>query len=381
MTELICPYCWQRATPRELRLRCPEECKRDGVFFASTAKQSRCPHGKEPSTARFCPHCDNRLEYDYITTRSQIVAMIGSRQAGKSTYVGVLIHELRNRVGEAFHGMSAELVGDSSRTRYRQVFAGPMYGQGKLVPVTDSLRAAHRLDPLLFMLRFPQPRSRIIKAPLLPGRRARDRLTATMMIFYDTSGEDILKDEGVDRLGRYLGAADGIIFLLDPLQISTVRRAVGDATPIPKDAPDQVEMIMRLTESLRARRQLVATQKISTPLAVAVAKTDALNGVLPTESVLRQRGPHEGVYDETDGQHVHDETRATISSWTDGDSLLNTVHNNFSTYRFFGISALGSPPVNETEISPSGIHPLRVEDPLLWLLAQFGHIRARKARR
>jgi hypothetical protein len=369
VAELICPYCWQRAKHKELHSRCPEECGTDAQHFPATAR--RCQHGREPSTARFCPHCHNRLEYDYITTKSRIVAMIGSRESGKSTYVGVLIHELRNTIGAAFNGMSAELVGDSSRKRYRDLFAKPMYEEGVTVPVTNAMRAGLRLEPLLFMLRFPKARHLM----------ARDRLAAAMMIFYDTSGEDILKDERLGRLAAYLNAADAIIFLVDPLQISSVRRAIGAATSVPENAPDQVEMINRLAELLRERRRMNSAQKISTPLAVAVAKTDALNGLLPANSVLRQAGPHQGVYDDTDGQHVHDETRAALSGWADGENLLNTVHNNFSTYRFFGLSALGVSPIHKNQISPSGIHPLRVEDPMLWLLGQFGHIRVRRAKR
>lgn len=369
MSELICPYCFKRARRKELHLRCPEECGTNAKYFAGNAKL--CPHGHEPSTARFCPHCDNRLEYDYITTKSRIVAMIGSRESGKSTYVGVLIHELRNSVGAAFNGMSAELVGDSSRNRYRDLFARPMYDRGETLRTTNSIRAERRLEPLLFMLRLPKAR----------GLTLKEQLTAAMMIFYDTAGEDILKAERLDRLALYLDAADGIVFILDPLQISSVRRAIGDSTPTPDNAPDQVEMIQRLAELLRERRSMTSTQKISTPLAIALTKTDALNGVLPAHSPLRQRGPHHGVYDDADGQHVHDETRATLSSWADGDNLLNTVHNNFSTYRYFGLSALGAPPTSNNQISPSGIHPLRVEDPMLWLLGRFGQIRIQKEKR
>ncbi len=379
MTELICPYCFARAKRKELHLRCPEECRTDAEYFPGTAK--RCPHGRESSTARFCPHCHNRLEYDYITTKSRIVAMIGSRESGKSTYVGVLIHELRNTVGAAFNGMSAELVGDNSRNRYRALFAGPMYARGETVAATNPIRAERRLEPLLFMLRFPKTRRSMIRRPRIRGLAMRDRLTAAMMIFYDTAGEDILKEERLGRLAAYLDAADGIIFIVDPLQISSVRRAIGDSTPTPENAPDQIEMIQRLAELLRERRKMTSAQKISTPLAIALTKTDALNGVLSDHSPLRQPGPHHGVYDDADGQHVHDEARATLSAWTAGDNLLNTVNNNFSTYRYFGLSALGAPPTSKTQISPSGIHPLRVEDPMLWLLGRFGQIRVRRAKR
>jgi len=114
---------------------------------------------------------------------------------------------------------------------------------------------------------------------------------------------------------------------------------------------------------------------------VTVAKTDALAASLPANSVVRRAGRNDGVYDDADGQYVHDELRATLSGWADGEDLLNTVANNFSNYRYFGVSALGVPPPNGSHVAVSGIHPLRVEDPLLWLLGRFGLVPVRKAKR
>lgn len=368
MAEVLCPYCWEGSKVKQLHQFCPERCGRDDrVFYPASAKA--CPHGQQSSGGRFCPHCDKLLEYDYITTKSRIIAMIGSKEAGKSTYVGVLIHELRNRIGTAFNGMSTELVGDKSRARYREVFAGPMYDNGVTVGGTDSVRARYRLDPLLFMLRFPRRR--------LLG----EQLTAAMMIFYDTAGEDVLLDENIERLVDYFDAADAIVFLVDPLQISSVRRGVDDSVPVPEVPADQVVIVERLAALLRQRRGMGSAQRVATPLAVAVAKTDALGAALPANSAVRRPGCHDGFYDDGDGQYVHDEVRATLSGWADGEALLNAVATHFSSYRFFGVSALGVTPPAEGKISPSGIHPLRVEDPLLWLLGRFGLVPVRKAKR
>lgn len=368
MADLICPYCWEGSKVKQLHRFCPEQCGRDErVFFPATAKA--CPHNRQSTGGRFCPHCHKLLEYDYITTKSRIIAVIGSKDSGKSTYVGVLIHELKNRIGAAFNGMSTELVGDKSRNRYREVFAGPMYDEGVTVDFTNSIRAQHRLDPLLFMLRRPQ-RSMFA-----------DRLNTAMMIFYDTAGEDVLQDENIDRLVDYIHAADAIVFVVDPLQISSVRRGVDESVPMPVESADQVEIVARLAALLRQRRGVNAEQKIGTPIAIAVAKTDALGSTLPANSAMRRPGNHDGVYDDGDGQFVHDEIRATLSVWADGEALLNTVTNNFSHYRFFGISALGVTPPAKGQISKSGIHPLRVEDPLLWLLGRFGLVPVRKAKR
>ncbi len=367
MAELTCPYCWEETRENKLLRFCPELCKRERTFFPAAAKA--CPHGKLPSRARYCPHCKKTLDHDYITTKSHIVAMIGSRAAGKSTYVGVLVRELKNRVGPAFNGMSTELVGDKSRQRYSEVFAGPLFDKGEVVAATSPVRVQYKLDPLLFMLRMPR------------RGMLRERLTAAMMIFYDTSGEDLLHDTNVEMLVDYLNAASGIVLLVDPLQISSVRRGIHDDVPVPPNSYDQIAIVQRLAEQLRQRRGLVGDKKIDTPLAVAVAKTDALGAALPANSVVRRPPHHDGFYDDADGQFVHDELRATLSGWADGEDLLSTVANNFSRYRFFGVSALGTTPPDHSHVAASGIRPLRVEDPLLWLLGQFRLVPVRKAKR
>lgn len=362
-----CPWCWAGAATTQLHRRCPDACGPDVRTFPDAPV---CPHGEEPTVARYCPECEKRLEYDYITNPGRIVAVVGSSESGKSTYVGVLINELRNRVGAAFDGMSVDLIGDVSRSRYDEVFRNYLYGQGRTLRRTDSIRALHVLEPLMFMLRFPR-RGRFSR---------REMLTAGVVVFYDTAGEDILDADRRERLARYLIAADGIVFVLDPLQVPSVREAVGGVAALPTVVHDQVGMLQGVAEVMRRGHEQGGASKIPTPLAVVIAKTDALTGLLPPATALGHSGAHDGYYDEPDGRRVHDEMRAVVQGWTDGPALIHTVQNSFAEHRFFGLSALGFPPVNRDELSAQGIHPLRVEDPMLWLLARFGMVRERRSR-
>jgi Double-GTPase 2 len=362
-----CPWCWAAFAPTELHQHCPETCGDAAQEFPSARL---CPHGKEPTVARYCPRCAKRLEHDYITTPARIIAVVGSSESGKSTYIGVLINELRNRVGAAFDGMSVDLVGDASRARYDTVFRDYLYGQGRTLRRTDSARAVHVLEPLMFMLRLPRRRR-------FSGR---ERVTAGVAVFYDTAGEDILDADGRERLARYLTAADGIVFVIDPLQVRSVREAVDGLGSMPTQPHDQLGMLQGVAEVLRRGTGRGGAELIRTPLAVVVAKTDALTGLLPDGTALSRPGPHNGAYDEPDGRQVHDEVRSIVQRWTDGPALINMVQNTFAEHRFFGLSALGFPPPNRDELSTHGIHPLRVEDPMLWLLARFGLVKRRGSR-
>jgi len=353
-----CPHCW-KDVPTVLR-RCPAVCGQAGEFFPRT--QTLCPHGVEPSTASYCPNpeCHKRLEHDYITSRSRVIATIGSGDSGKSTWIGVLVRELRNR-GREFGGMTTELVGDASKERYRTVFEKALFTEGRTVARNDSIRAAKGMEPLLIMTRRPL----VSRWP-----RRSDRLLVGMNVFYDAAGEDLLRRENLDLLARYVNGADAIVFALDPLQLPSVRAAVGSRVPLPDQAPDQADMLIRVAELIREHRGHGPDVRISTPLAVVVTKTDALDP-LPAGSVLRRPGTPKGGYDEAEGQRMHDEVRALIAEWPEGRHLLDVVDSTFADCRFFAVSALGTPPATPTELA-GRIHPLRAEDPMLWLLARFG---------
>jgi hypothetical protein len=191
----------------------------------------------------------------------------------------------------------------------------------------------------------------------------------------------VLRETRMDPLVSYLDAADAVLFVLDPLQVPSVRRTVGDTATLPDTASNQVDILARVAELLRERRGLRSTDRITTPLAVVLTKTDALPDLLPPGCALTRPGPHHGAYDEADGRHVHDEVRAVLSGWTDGRRLLDVVDGAFADHRFFGVSALGTSPTSRTDLADGGLRPLRVEDPMLWLLARFGLIPVREPRR
>lgn len=363
MDKIVCPYCFATTSKHLLHLRCQETCPTVEVFPPSR----RCPHGSEPVRSRFCPECSGKLEYDYLNTEGRTIALIGASSAGKSTYIGVLVHELRNKVGAAFNGMSLEFVGDQSRQRYEQDFGGPLYRKGLAPNMTMRVRRDLLPPALLLTLKFPQPRRFGRASAIKPA----------MMTFFDTAGEDVDRGEDIGRLARYLDSAEGIILLVDPLQIPGVSASVpGGAGGV--GAAEQSKVVTLLAALLREQRGLPPTKRIKTPLAIALSKTDALNGMFPEHSPLRRRHEHPGAYDDSDGRHVHDEVRAWLQHWH-GAEFDNIVANNFSDYRYFGLSALGTPPDGRT-LSAAGVHPLRVEDPLLWLLARFNLIPTARSR-
>jgi hypothetical protein len=200
-------------------------------------------------------------------------------------------------------------------------------------------------------------------------------------VFFDAAGEDLGSAAAMDRYTHYLRAADGIILLVDPLQLDAVRDQLppGEgALPVVETPPRQIAA--DLAAQLRAHGRGDSRGRVATPIAVAVTKTDALRPLLSPHSPLSRNAPHRGgEWDEEDRLAVHEEVRSLMDGWDSGE-LGRQLERDFAHLSLFGLTALGSPPPAEAPANApaSGPQPLRVEDPLLWLLARRGLLPARK---
>lgn len=352
-------------------MRCGERCEKRGETFPERQlKKGRCPHGVLPQSRRICPNsnCGRELLREYVESGGRNIAVIGPADSGKSTWVGVLVHEFqRGQVNERFTGMSLDLLGEESRTRYDRDFNTPLFLQGRPLASTRSAKTITP-EPLMFSLRFQRP-----------GRLGTTRVDPVVTVFYDTAGEDVARAQEMDLLISYLDAAEGIILLLDPLQMPKVRELVGTNSD-KSGFTDQLHVVNRLGELLRERSSTRIDRRLPTPLAIALTKIDLLPDTFGPESPLRQPSRHLGRYDDSDGLDVHEEVRAWLNQWYD-PAFDRSIANAFETYRYFGLSALGAPPLDSNHLSPEGVHPYRLEDPMLWLLAGFRVIKMTKGKR
>lgn len=364
--ELTCPYCFASSKARDARFRCPGRVAGQRgcqdvpdpvsadfnrlsapellapVFAADGGGgPAVCPACGLSSTHRVCPHCHSRLPGRYVDTPSRIVALIGAKESGKSTYIATLIHELKNRVGAEF-GLSVVECDDTTRRRYHQEFATPLFDRRTMVSLTQSSGAVLN-HPLLYTI--------------TAGRRHRrwGRNPAVTMVLFDNAGEDFTSEDAVARNLAYLGAADAVIFLVDP---GTLRDGVG------------LDVVARVTEHLRVHHRVRNGVPLPVPMAVALSKVDTLRPEVPRNSRLLQPRPPSGRLDAADRVAVHEEIRALLDLWQSRQLDLFISHN-YRKYGLFGLSALGNEPVDQM-VDPVGVQPHRVEDPVLWLLGEFG---------
>ncbi|MGW0561797.1 TRAFAC clade GTPase domain-containing protein [Streptomyces sp. NPDC003016] len=408
MTTIVCPYCFDRAPAARLPYRClmtatgvrggkPCDAERDDVWaefmgpsvppalrmrgpvFAPPrslgglrgglrggpggGSRAACPGCGVSTPVRVCRRCHSDFPSDYCDQDSRIIALVGAKASGKSTYVSVLVNELRNRVGRAYDASIAAM--GSETQRHDREMAEDLYDRLRL-PAATRPAAMGFNDPLLYRLSLPR------------RRRLGDGSRHTALVFFDAAGEDLKSAEAMDRYTHYLGAADGIILLVDPLQLGSVRDQLppDGGSPLPAVETPPQQIAADLAAQLRAHGRGGSRGRVTTPMAVAVTKTDMLRPVLGPHSPLLRNAPHHGgTFDEEDRLGVHEEMRSLMESWDSG-ALCRQLERDFAELSLFGLSALGSPPPAgaPADAPKSGPQPVRVEDPLLWLLGRRGLI-------
>ncbi|SFN59933.1 50S ribosome-binding GTPase [Actinomadura madurae] len=384
---ITCPYCFASVAPQRILFRCRGRAgRRQGCapvldeklaeytgstagaslppVFAASGRKGRagCPECGVPTGNRACPECHNPLPAAYCDSPGRIVALVGAKNAGKSTYIAVLLHELMNRVGTE---LDASLVACDDRTieRYKRDFARPLLEERRLLPTTASAATGPR-EPLVYLL----TRTR-------RGRFSRPRNDSLALVLFDTAGEDLRSREATDLHLRYLEAADAIIFLVDPLELPGARTQVRDTVPGPPAAGEDpgsepLNIIARVTETLRQRRGTRPGEPLPVPVAVALTKIDVLRPALLAQSALHRSRSGQGVLDLDDRDAVHEQVRALLHDWQAGQ-LDTYLGQQYADHALFGLSALGGVP-EEGRVGAGGVRPYRAEDPLLWLLHRFG---------
>jgi hypothetical protein len=389
--RLYCPYCYSGFSEREIWFRCSgrigpkgERCspeidpvRRDRTGFGQVLppvfdsdgrlRAANCPKCGAESTTRICPACHMQLPVHFGKVRSRMIALVGAKESGKTVYMTVLVHELMHRMGE---DLNAAISGadDETRLRFASDYEQPLYRDARLLASTTTAGTRDRA-PLVFRFTTEGRSSRL-------SRNGTGEPQRTLLSFFDTAGEDLRSVRSVEENVQYLAAADGIVLLLDPLQMRGARQLAAPATllPTPGAVGDEpANVLENITDLIMAKERIKASQRIGKPLAIVFTKMDALLHDLKETSPLLRPPAHTPYFDERDSLDVHTEIQRLLARW-EGSRIDQVAQKNYRTYRYFGVSALGETPTQQNRVSARGIRPYRVTGPFTWMLAQFGTI-------
>jgi hypothetical protein len=387
--KIVCPFCFYTCAVREIAFRCMTptcpgreadtiyaEARGYGatvsgrvfvpavrLFQFGVPREAECDKCHHVSHTHICPHCHFELSHDIGQIDQRVIAIIGGRATGKTHYIASLLVSLQHHIGRQF-GISIRMLGDTTQERWERDFYVPLFVNKKVLQPNRPAETDPEIkSPLLFRLTFNGE-----------GEVRR----ALNISFFDTAGEDMNSLTTMSLQNRYITHSDGIVFLLDPLQIPGIRKQLHDINMPPSDQRASPEYIVgRLRDLFEKEQKLRPTQPVKVPIAFTLSKVDTLFSLLEPDSEFHHPGRHCGYLDLDDVHSVHTEVTHYLKSWIN-PNFTSTIHNSFAHYNYFGVSSLGKQP--DANNSLASVSPLRVEDPFLWILYQLGLVKG-KARR
>lgn len=398
--SFICPYCFEQHRLSEVQFRCtnrrckdfddpemtryehgdermPKQGKKTFTAPAKTPflvpKSGICPECGSVTYKVVCPSCHNELPESTLSGKDMIISVVGSRATGKSHFVGVVIKELIERISVKFGG-SMEGFADSY-TRWQAGFYRNLYVDGVKLDLNKSSlqnvdNGAYR--PLIFKLKLP-------KKSLFGGA-----IESFTFVFFDTAGEDLNDEDTMSTVNKYICKSAGIIFLLDPMQIPDVVDQLDDSVVKRAAAIDwrqaarSDDIMTRVSNLIRHDRRMKSTDKIDIPVAAVFSKFDAIASIVPPGCTVLEASPHcqEKCFDLADWHNVNSEVQGLLREWH-ADAFMSQLDTNYRNYSYFAVSALGldNNPTADGHIQRP--RPHRIEDPILWILKNYGVIKAR----
>lgn len=328
-----------------------------------------------PAPELACPHCRRKLPPGFLDMPHHIFSIVGAPSSGKSYYLSVLVKVLQNTLFRHF-GCSFRDADPSENVILNQM-KNQLFSASS---VEDAVLAKTELEGAMYetlprlgrKVRLPKPFIFNISNP-------RDSVQDFSVVFYDNAGEHFepTRNSADSPGAQHIAAASGIFFLFDPLHNTEFqRRLVGlDDPQLDSRRIDQQDVILAESEvRIKSLLGLDSRQRIATPLAVIVGKSDTWQHLLGTSGI---RTPLEKGFLDLD---IVEENSVLVRDLLldIAPAIVANAEAISSDVKFFAASPLGGSPVEFTDArgvtmigpDPSKLKPQHVEIPTLWVLSK-----------
>jgi hypothetical protein len=397
---VACPHCWHRFPPEDLRFI---------ATSASLAFDHRIGGGKGrrflPSEFTFtgdavdsaggtctetaCPNCHLKVPKLLTLRDTFTVSIFGSPSSGKSYLLAAMMRMLGDRLGHyrlAIDDVDAEsnaIIHDYERSLFNQPTPESPVKLLKTDLVGDwyqtvNFDGVEKTLPKPFLYRLDPLRTH----PAL----ARARAKAQVVCIYDNAGEHF--EPGSEKedspVTRHMAKARGLLFVFDPTQETSFRNACRERSSDPQWADQRMSRQQTLFSEAMGRvlrfRGLQPTDRVDTPLVVALPKYDAWSFLLGDESLPEpwREVPLKGggtirVFDRPAVRRISEACREMLAKHA--APMLTRIEERCDPARvlFVPVSATGCGPAGKDEGGKyyhrfGDISPIWAEVPLLALL-------------
>ncbi|WP_027623031.1 GTPase domain-containing protein [Clostridium lundense] len=308
------------------------------------------------TSERLCPFCHNELPITSGRGPSKIISVVGASQVGKSVYMTTLLYALEKYSCERIEASliaGSSLYNDEIRENQEKIFEKNI--------MLDPTPKQH-IEPIIENMKFKD-----------------DKIAPITFIFYDIPGEGMTDRDYIEKHGEHIKNSDGIIFLVDPLQMRTLRKKIslvnrefkGDFTEKYQEPKD---IIVYLFENFISKQ---SKEKTNIPTAIVVTKSDMLINLSDEEYISENSNifrnyEHKEFFNLNEYENIDGEIRKFLSKAD--SSFKGTMDTYFGVTGYFAVSSLGCNPENLKIDSSTSINPLRVDEPFLWLLYQMNYL-------
>ena len=328
-----------------------------------------------PAPDLACPHCRRKLPQGFLDMPHLIFSIVGAPSSGKSYYLSVLIKVIQTTLfrnfGITFRDAdpSANVILNQMKT---QLFSAST-PEDAMLAKTELEGAMYETLPRLGR-KVPLPKPFIFNLS-----NPRDQSKNVSVVFYDNAGEHFepTRDSADSPGAQHIAAASGIFFLFDPLHNAEFKKRLAGLVDPQIDARrmDQQDIILAESEvRIKSLLGLNSRQKIATPLAVIVGKSDTWLHLLGPNAI--QSPLHDGELDLAIVARNSALVRDLLFDLC--PAIVANAEAISSEVMFFAASPLGCSPVEFIDSrgmkligpDPQKLRPQFVEIPTLWVLSR-----------
>ena len=316
----------------------------------------------ERCNRRVCRYCHNPLPDNYGKNTVKFATVVGITGAGKTVYLAQLLTKMTTYAVKA--GLSAIVRHPSVITfleNNRVIKNQPMPG---------STPAKQFQQPLFY--------------EMVRDAKEMGRITETFVL-YDVAGEVFaMGQSAIDSFAPYIEHADGVILLIDPLQLESISTVASEG-----EKKDEPTAVLNQIHDIISHGKINEKSKI--PLAVCISKADMdpVQAVMSDDlrrlllddvrGVKDASGFNKPVFNAKDYNPILNELYKFFLEHA--EDLAQQLQTNYASYAYFAFTALGCDvkkavlESGEEYKYPVGpVLPKRVEEPLLWLFHKLGYI-------
>ncbi|GHT81551.1 putative ESX-1 scaffolding and assembly protein SaeC [Actinomycetota bacterium] len=367
-----CPSCFTLLNPDSCLLYCENDSHEPtafwinnpapGTYWTPSDFEKSCPNCNLSNANELCPKCNNDIPTGWRNVIATYVAIAGARTTGKSVYIGVLIKELQKYFRDNVK-QTVSPGNSATSTKYEDEYENALYVQRNLIDATKrGLLQESMVWDLGVINGFPHA-----------------------LVIRDVAGEALESGDVNDENLGHLANADTVLFMFDPMRVESVRAKLFGQIPTGAVGGDPEKVFQFVLNIIRNAEPPVhpnigiVLSKFDVMQKFKNSDTSSLKRMFSDPRAAFSRDPKPGTYlysspngavqpgNDADLRLLSEEIR-TVLLKHDANGIINPLESSNSSnfqHRFFAVSAMGDIP-DGGSVSPRGITPFRVLDPIMW---------------